>query len=906
MSGLIVGFGVLGAAIGTALLQLPGLLFGFVIGALLGWVKALSDRIAALEKQIAGTEGITSGARAEPLAKATTDNVQKKPACPADSAPPPWTPRAPAAASAKKSEIPPAPSPSENTRETASGGAVMDSDGFARLSGLLRNFFTQGNTVVRIGLIVLFFGMAFLIKYAAERELMPIELRLAAVALAGLVMLFFGWRLRDNRSAYALLIQGGGVGILYLTIFGAARLYDLLPLGFAFALMLAIVVLSALLALLQEAPALAVFGSIGGFLAPVLIATGTGSHVLLFSYYALINAGIVGIAWFKSWRVLNWVGFVFTFGIGLVWGYRFYQAEFFQSTEPFLILFFLFYIAISILFAHRQPVHLKGYIDGSLVFGLPVIAFGLQSGLVYEYTYGMAISALFLGGLYIALASLLWRRQVEGMRLLTESFLSLGVVFTSIAIPLGLDSHWTTGLWCLEGAGLVWIGLRQHRVLARFSGLLLQAGAGLSFLGTFTASHGSLPLLNNIYMSTFLISLSGGISSYCHQGYRNRLKHWELPMHAILLAWALVWWLFGGLHEIDSHLGYPDAAFAGVVFIAASGWGFGEISRRLQWTGIGYPAMAGVPVAAAMALLLHAIGLAHPFVSWGAAAWGVVAISGYHLLYRFDQKWPDQVVRGLHLVLLVFIIFILTWGLSHATGRLAGGTGAWAFAAWGLFPTLAMACLIRWGRLINWPIRRYENQYRGEGLIPTALFLMGWALTACFKTADPSPLAYLPVVNPLEIVQLLILLTLIQWRMELAKQPAGILAELPPHLPGWLMLAAVFLWLNSVIARTVHFWAHINFSGPALFESVYFQSALSVAWPLVALVLMAGAAHRKTRPPWVVGAVLLGAVVAKLFLIDLAGIGTVARIVSFLAVGILMLVIGYISPLPPKQIEVAV
>jgi len=143
---------------------------------------------------------------------------------------------------------------------------------------------------------------------------------------------------------------------------------------------------------------------------------------MLFSYYTLLNAGIFGIAWFKSWRILNFVGFVFTFVIGAAWGHSSYQPAHFSTTEPFLILFFLFYVAISVLFAHRQPAQLKGYIDGSLVFGVPLVGFTLQSALVKDMEYGMAFSALALSALYILLARSLWKRQVDGMRMLTELF----------------------------------------------------------------------------------------------------------------------------------------------------------------------------------------------------------------------------------------------------------------------------------------------------------------------------------------------------------------------------------------------------------------------------------------------------------------------------------------------------
>ena len=61
------------------------------------------------------------------------------------------------------------------------------------------------------------------------------------------------------------------------------------------------------------------------------------------------------------------------------------------------------------------------------------------------------------------------------------------------------------------------------------------------------------------------------------------------------------------------------------------------------------------------------------------------------------------------------------------------------------------------------------------------------------------------------------------------------------------------------------------------------------------------AARRRYRLVWIVGAVLLAVVIAKLFLIDLSRTGSVERIVSFVGVGLLMLVVGYFSPLPPAS-----
>ena len=231
----------------------------------------------------------------------------------------------------------------------------------------LWKWLSGGNALVRVGVVVLFFGVAFLLKYAYEHTHIPIELRLTAVAIGAIVMLVIGWRLRTRNPVYALAVQGGGTGVLYLVIFGAFRLFKLLPGEAAFILLIAIAALSAILAIVQNAQSLAVLAVSGGFLAPILASTGSGSHVMLFSYYAVLNLGILAVALYKAWRPLNVLGFVFTFSIGSMWGARFYRDDLFSSTEPFLVFFTLLYIVIAVIFAFRQAPRLKHYVDSTLI-----------------------------------------------------------------------------------------------------------------------------------------------------------------------------------------------------------------------------------------------------------------------------------------------------------------------------------------------------------------------------------------------------------------------------------------------------------------------------------------------------------------------------------------------------------
>ncbi len=371
-----------------------------------------------------------------------------------------------------------------------------------------------GNTLARVGVLLLFIGVGFLLKYAVEHVHVPISVRLAGVALGGVALLVVGWRLRLARRAYAMVLQGGGVGVLYLTVFAALKLYALVPPLAAFGLLFWISALSSWLAIRQDAISLAALAVLGGFLAPVLTSTDSGNHVMLFSYYALLNAGILGIAWFKAWRSLNLLGFVFTFLVGTFWGVTRYRPENFATTEPFLVLFFLFYVAIAALYAVRQSVEVRNYVDAGLVFGTPLVAAGLQSALVRDIEYGMAYSALAMSAVYLTLGRFLYARHRDDIRLLVESFLALGIVFATLAVPLGLDARWTSAVWALEGAAIVWAGIRQRRAAMRGFGLLLELGAGVAFmlglsLWTPSSAPAAIPVANSAFVGALLVAVAG-------------------------------------------------------------------------------------------------------------------------------------------------------------------------------------------------------------------------------------------------------------------------------------------------------------------------------------------------------------------------------------------------------------
>src|SRR5690606_21488283 len=461
--------GVLGIAVpgGTA-----GFAAGAVLGALVAWVGRLQERIVRLEREI-GSARTTAAEAPTSEARQTTSATQPPSAsAPTRQTPGPAKTQQPIPA---KVQPPAAPKRSRLVQDT-------EPSALERAFAALARWLTSGNVPVKVGVLLSVFGVGFLVKEAIDRNwiLIPIELRLVFVALFALVLLVLGWRLRERNRSYAVSVQGGGVAMLYVTIYAAFAIYDLLSAGTAFTLLFAVTAAGAGLAVVQDARALAVLGIIGGFLAPLLTSTDSANHVALFSYYAVLDLAIFGIAWFRAWRELNLLGFFFTFGIASLGGIDAYRPELFQSTEPFLVLFVLLYIAIPVLFATRNRPELKGFVDGTLVFGTPLVAFALQAQLVGDTRYGLAISALALAAVYFAIAWRLLAARRPDLRVLAEAELGLGAAFLALAVPLALDARWTSAAWALQGAAMTWLGVRQQRALPVGAGALLQIAAGVA------------------------------------------------------------------------------------------------------------------------------------------------------------------------------------------------------------------------------------------------------------------------------------------------------------------------------------------------------------------------------------------------------------------------------------------
>ena len=935
---------IAGVLLGFSQFEFGGIITGGLLGAAMGaWLKhAVQEAISReVDRRIGGME------RAEPVTAARVPAAEAPfGEAPAPARPPaasPWEAPTPPSVSAPDTPAPPQPPrplPEPPTpappiwAEQVPPPTLPVGELFAKAQGWLLG----GNTIVRVGLVILFVGLTFLVRLVANAGLFPIEARLATVGAIGAALLAFGFRKRIERPGFGLSLQGAGVGIMYLTVFAAARLYDVMPPLAAFAFMIVFAALGCALAILQNSQAMALAAFLGGFAVPILLGGESKTPLPLFTYITVLNLAILVIAWKKSWRPLNLLGFFATFTLAGMWGMSSYGDQHYLACQVFLALTIATYLAMALLYAHNTPGKLGNAADSTLLFGPALVGFGLQVGLVKDFEFGSAFSALAFGAAYLGVTAFALRKRRDEMRLLNECLLAIGVGFVTLAIPLALDAKWTSAAWALEGAGAFWVGARQARWMPRLFGLALQGVAALIVLTTLDENVSAWPFGHNGFVGPVIVAAALLLTAWWlrqplpHSGSALAVRY---ARDEALLGkpWFLAGFSFAALalvREITRQLpaatseDYPTFVFAPheqllLIMLALLGamaladW-FG---RRKDWAVATWPARLSLPLL--WVCFLVSLGLGRHVLYLPDLAGWVLALGGHAWLLKRqdgDTGHGMATIRStLHAGSVWLVTAMLAESLQLGIDRAQLWDTSWAGVIYLVSATAVLAALTRWaGRAaplnqtdgLRWPLHPDAAAYWWNAAVPLAvLALAGAAFAALLAEGVTDPLPYLPLLNPVDLSVALALAGLALWRRMVARAahpPAGaepLLGEVPVIMAGLL----AFGWINAIWLRSTHHWLDIPWTPEDLAANGTVQTGISILWTLLAMALMLYAKRSGARVLWLTGAALLAAVVVKLLLLDMSKVEGLARIIAFMGVGGLMLAIGYFVPLPPRKAE---
>jgi len=231
--------------------------------------------------------------------------------------------------------------------------------------------------------------------------------------------------------------------------------------------------------------------------------------------------------------------------------------------------------------------------------------------------------------------------------------------------------------------------------------------------------------------------------------------------------------------------------------------------------------------------------------------------------------------------------------LSQFAGDLRIDAG-WRVALTALPVLAAWALALQRPGWIAAPLAGRFAEWRGTLLLLQAIVAACIFFGLLWHDGDGRPLPYLPLLNPVELVQLGVLLLGARWLAD---------ADAPRDLAtrrALLLAGAGFLFVTAATLRATHQLGGVAWD-EHLWSSNLAQTSLTVVWSALGVFGWVLGSRRGQRLLWLAGAVLMGVVLAKLLLVDRTHLGNLFGIASFIAYGLLCTVIGYFAPAPPRE-----
>ena len=375
-----------------------------------------------------------------------------------------------------------------------------------------------GNWLARIGVLALVIGIGFFLKFAFDNNWIGPTGRVILGIIAGLAMLGGGYYWQKRYPILTQVLSGGGIAVLYLSIFASFATYNLVHFYVAFVFLLLVSVASAALALRYNSMALAIIGILGAFMAPFILGAfgaggpadgGTGEAIQLLAYIMVVDVGVLALSTFRNWRWFTLLALFCSLVAFGVWLDEFQREVTLATSEVGLTLIFLIFVGATTLF-HIVWQRAPQTFDFALMLINAGAYFGISLGIMwddFEVWMGgfVLLLALFYGGLaYVAL-----KRGAKNVNL---SLFALGIalVFLTVAIPIQLgDRAWTTIAWAAEGTVLVWLSFTLRMPQLRWYSYVVFfiVAVRLLFFDTSVNLRTFQPIINERFLA-FVVSIA--------------------------------------------------------------------------------------------------------------------------------------------------------------------------------------------------------------------------------------------------------------------------------------------------------------------------------------------------------------------------------------------------------------
>jgi len=335
--------------------------------------------------------------------------------------------------------------------------------------------FIGENLVNKIGIAILVLGIGYFVKFAIDKDWINEIGRVAIGLLCGGILIGLAHRLRKEFTAFSSVLVGGGIAVLYFTISLAFHDYHLFSQSVAFTMMVVITAFAVLLAIAYDKIELAVLAIVGGFGSPFFVSTGQGNHIVLFTYLLVLNGGMLSLAYFKKWNLVNIICYAFTVLIFGGWLFSKYNFETHSAIVVllFALAFYIVFFAMNIVYNLKNNLPFKA-LELSLLLSNTFLFFSAGLYLLNQPSLEdyRGIFTIAMGLFNLGFAYPLYKRGDTDKNLI---FMLIGLVLTfiSLAAPIQLKGHNITLFWAAEMVLLLWLSQKSGIKLIKQTSVLI-------------------------------------------------------------------------------------------------------------------------------------------------------------------------------------------------------------------------------------------------------------------------------------------------------------------------------------------------------------------------------------------------------------------------------------------------
>ena len=560
-------------------------------------IYALEQRLTQIEKGLAALPAPAAAIPQRESAESPAATAHPPmPAGPPASVPTPSQPTRPPVVSAPSSipHMPApvrvnAPAPSSPISSAAAASRADDGNFEAMVAGRWLNY---------VGILALLFAVTFFLKYAFDNNWVGPRGRVGIGLLAGSVL--YPWSQHLLARGYKYFsegIAGLGAAVLYLSLWAGWHYYHIFPQDIAFVAMIVVTAVTLLVAVGRNSERIAFLALVGGLITPILVSTGENHEVSLFTYLTILGAGVLAIAWVRDWKSLPPVQFLATLVYFWGWYSEFYRADELATTVLFATVFFVLFAALPAVRSWRDG-EFSGLEVGIVLVNSLAYLGALRQMLWPDNRWALTVAVLVLAAAHLAAERMLPEKRGTKVRMARILYAGLALTFATLAIPIRLDGRWITIAWAVQGAVLIWSGLRVRFAAVRWAGLVLFAiVAGRLVLIPIPADT----FLLNARFATFAICVACmALSCYFAANSDEELSEQESMAFVItsiaanILAIAAssleVWDVFGRMPSLGIDRGHAQELALSMLWLVWAlgllGAGLWKKSEAIRWQAL--------------------------------------------------------------------------------------------------------------------------------------------------------------------------------------------------------------------------------------------------------------------------------------------------------------------------------